>query len=30
MMRKVKFQEGGMASSGISNEPVGAALRRLF
>lgn len=30
MMRKVKFQEGGVASSGISNEPVGAALRRLF
>lgn len=30
MKRVAKFQEGGTARSGISNEPVGAALRRLF
>ena len=30
MKRVAKFQEGGTARSGISNEPVGSALRRLF
>jgi len=30
MKRKVKFQEGGQARSGINNEPVGQNFRRLL
>mgnify|MGYP000249316585 CR=1 FL=1 len=29
-MRRVKFQEGGQARSGINNEPVGQNFRRLL